>query len=463
MKKIVFLILLFTARTAVFAQNDEEPIIVVGKTLQGMVIDGESVRKVTGDVVLTQGDVTITCDTAVQFLSRNDAELIGNVIATQNNLRILTDKGYYYGNAKKVSSDEGVTLYDGKVVLSAIKGDYYFDEDFAYFRDDVELFDSTNTLLCDSMTYYTNIEKAVAVGKVVLYDSTNKITCDSLIHFRVEKITYAIKNVELTNSENSVIIYGDYMEDYYFEKRSFITGEPLLVQIDSSGADTLIIASDRMEAFKDSLRMFVAIDSVRIVRGEFSSRNDSTLYVHSKGDLYTIIKNNKVPRIWHGLSQLYGDTINAKIEEGNIKIIEARHNSFVLSRPENYPSRFDQISGERLIMYFDSSEIKVVEVEDNVLGIYFLYEQELPNGAIKASSNYAKIFFEERKVSDVMLYKTPESEYYPENLVEGAEYSFTLPLFAVRIDYPSKEELLKNKHLHKNQLMIYEPEFDSEE
>ncbi|MCK7524562.1 MAG: hypothetical protein MZV64_46565 [Ignavibacteriales bacterium] len=76
--------------------------------LVGKMVNGESTREVYGNVVLTQGDVIITCDKAIQFISRNDAELIGNVIVKKDTLTIKTPRGFYYGNLAKTRSNAGV-------------------------------------------------------------------------------------------------------------------------------------------------------------------------------------------------------------------------------------------------------------------------------------------------------------------------------------------------------------------
>lgn len=65
---------------------------------------------------------------AIQYLARNEAELIGNVVAKQDSLTLQTEKGYYYGNLRKTKSTSGIILDDTKVVLSADSGEYYFDE-----------------------------------------------------------------------------------------------------------------------------------------------------------------------------------------------------------------------------------------------------------------------------------------------------------------------------------------------
>lgn len=65
MKKIVLLIFLLSC--FVFAQETEH-VVVVGDSLIGKTINGQNVREVIGNVVITQGDVVITCKKAIQYL-----------------------------------------------------------------------------------------------------------------------------------------------------------------------------------------------------------------------------------------------------------------------------------------------------------------------------------------------------------------------------------------------------------
>jgi hypothetical protein len=48
-------------------------------------------------------------------------------------------------------------------------------------------------------------------------------------------------------------------------------------------------------------------------------------------------------------------------------------------------------------------------------------------------------------VDVVKLYGSPVSDYYPENLVEGNELTYTLPAFIIVKDRPAKEDLLRDK------------------
>ena len=122
-KKIILCLIIISP--IIFTQERTEMIKVVGDSLIGKVIDGESVREIYSNVVLTQGNVVITCDLAIQFLARNNAILKGNVIAKQDSLTIITDEGFYFGNERRTKSTAGIMLDDRKVVLQADSGEYF--------------------------------------------------------------------------------------------------------------------------------------------------------------------------------------------------------------------------------------------------------------------------------------------------------------------------------------------------
>ena len=128
---------------------------------------------------LSQGNVFVTCNKAIQYLARNEAELIGNVIAVQDSLTLKTEIGYYFGNLRKTKSTSGIILDDTEVVLSADSGEYYFDEARAFFQTNVKLVDSTTTLIANELTYFKQLDKSIAIGNVNINDRDNIILADT--------------------------------------------------------------------------------------------------------------------------------------------------------------------------------------------------------------------------------------------------------------------------------------------
>lgn len=455
MKLFALTIFIIIFYSGVMAQTADEMIIVRGDSLVGKFIDGEFVREVYGSVVLTQGNIKITCNKAIQYLGRNDAELIGNVIAVQDTLTIKTERGFYYGNLKMSKSIDGVMLDDRKVILTADSGQYYFDEDRAFFQSNVTLYDTSTTLTANELTYFKQRDHAIAIGSVKIIDFENVIEADSLEHFRNTEITLANSNVKITNLKNNTSIYGGHLEDYRQRKYTLIKIDPVLMQIDSTisfdedsteqvTVDTLLINSITMESFRDTADIFIATDSVKIIRGEFASDNDKTIYLRGEEKIITskLSLEARQPILWYETSQLTGDSIIIHLRDNKIIMLEVEGNAFLLSQNENFKQRFDQSSGSRVVIYFVDNKINRSEFFGNVYSIYNLFEEEKPNGLTKSNSHSATVYFEDNQVSEVRLYGSPASEYYPEPQVVNNERSFLLPRFNFIENRPTKTDLL---------------------
>jgi lipopolysaccharide export system protein LptA len=440
--------------TSLFAQVSSEKIIVIGDSLVGKVISGAPVREVYGNVNLRQGNILVTCDKAIQYIKSNNALLSGNVIAKQDSITIITSEGFYFGNDRKTKSIAGITLDDQKVILKADSGEYFFDEDKAFFQTNVTLFDTLTTLSSNELTYYQKEDRAVAVGRVKIIDVSNEISADTIEHFRNSKISFADGNVKIKSLKNKTLIFGDHLEDYPEKKYTVITENPLLLQIDTTytggGAfeiDSLVIEAEMMEAFRDTSNTFKAVDSVKIVKGEFASVNDFTIYLRSSDIIITekISDNSRQPILWYENSQLTGDSIAIYLVDNKIERLDVVNNAFMLSQNQNYLERFDQTSSNNIKLFFLDNKIQKAKFIGTVFSIYYLYEEELANGLSKSSAMDATIIFVENEVSEVRLYGSPVSEYYPEKKIIGNEKAFTLPKFVFYTNRPVKEQLLESK------------------
>ncbi|MCZ7603520.1 MAG: LPS export ABC transporter periplasmic protein LptC [Melioribacteraceae bacterium] len=445
MRKIFLLIILVSTLT--FSQENES-VQVVGDSLTGKTINGENIREVIGNVVITQGDVVITCRKAIQYITKNEFELIGNVVATQDTLVIETEKAYYFGNTKIAESDTLIYLREPSFDLKANKGKYFYNDELAQFFGDVVLNDSAFQLTSQELYYFKTEERINAKTNVQVMDSTSIIFADSIRHFRNEKLSFAFGNVRVDNFENNVLIYGDSLVNDNQQKYSKVTGSPLFIQIDTSNTgklDTLMITGKILESYTDSTKKFIATDNVKIIRDDFSSVNDKSIFYNAEERIETYKLTDESPRpiIWSGENQLVGDSVFIYLKEQNLDWIDVRGSSLIISKKENFDWRYDQMSGNQIKMFFNDSTISKTEVFDNVLSIYYMFEDGEPSGLIKSSSENAKILFEDGQVVDVRLYKSVMSEYHPENLVDGKEREFTLPQFIVYENRPSKDELKK--------------------
>jgi len=470
-KSLTINIILILILSSIFAYPQDKQITVIGDSLVGKNINGKPFREVYGNVILTQGNVTIKCNKAIQDIVANNAELIGNVICTQENITITTPRGFYYGNQRKSWSNSGLKLDDKKVILTADKGEYYFDENRAFFQNNVKLYDTVSTMTSEEMTYFQQENRMVATNNVKIVDKENDIVADTVDYLKYERVAIADGNVKLLNRVNNLTIYGDHLEDYAKNYYTLANRNPLLIQYDTVfvekidtvnkeiiktkelSLDTLVIRSKKMQAYRGEINTFIATDSVEMVRNEFSSKNNRTIYYKNDGRIitYKIAATEVQPILWQANSQLTGDSTTIYLEQNKIKKLDVKGSAFILSTNKTYPIRKDQISGDFLSILFDSSKIIRTDVAGSVYSIYYMYDKEEPNGITKSSSQKATILFNNNQVNQVRLYGTPNSEYYPENMVQGKEPSYTLPQYVIYNNRPMKENILSSYFTKKSE------------
>lgn len=202
------------------------------------------------------------------------------------------------------------------------------------------------------------------MGDVLIFDGENQIYADTLEHFRNTKITFAFSNVRLVNLKNNSEIFGQHLEDYRQKGYSLVDRDPLFIQVDTTFTqnedgtetiqlDTLFIKSRIMEAYRDSAERFFAIDSVKILKENFASINDLTIFYRNDERIVTskINSESAQPVLWNENSQLTGDSITIYLVENKIKQLDVDGSSFMLSQNENYLKRYDQTSSAQIKLF----------------------------------------------------------------------------------------------------------------
>lgn len=454
MKKIILILLVYFSYLQ--AQEIKVVQLINSDSLVGTSINNERVRILYGNVQLLHEDIQIFCDKGIQYLESNKAELEGNIKIIQGNQILTTKKGFYYGNTKTAFGTKGITLYDGKVTLKADSGEYFFDQKKAVFKGKVVLYDDTTELKSNQLTYFTEEEHAIAIGSVQITQFDNRIFSDTLDYFRQKRFSIARGNVVAFNVKDNLKVYSDYLENDQNKSYSFVEGNPVLVQIDSTSEneiDTLVIVSKRMESFRDTSDIFIAIDSVQIWRGEFSALCDYAIYNKKDGKIFTSKSKEEQPLFWYDENLVYGDSVEILVQENKIIRANLFENSFLISKDTVMENRFNQMNGNFIQLRFgidslsNKNKLNEVFIVGNALSIYYLYDENEPNGLNKSSSDSALIIIENNRVAEVKLFGSPEGEYHPEEKVIGKEKEFLLSGFKWIEKRPQKEELLNKRKL----------------
>jgi lipopolysaccharide export system protein LptA len=394
---LLTVIALLTCVSVLSAQTERVIELKSAKQLIGRTVDNEIVRELIGDVHFVQtteegGPVKVWCDRALQYLEQNRMELIGSVRVVRDSVTIFAPSGMYDGNLRRMEARNGVKLVRGRTVLTSRIGDYLADAKRAHFRTNVVLVDSASRITCNDLTYFETQGRSVAVGKVHVFESSN-----------------------------STDVYGDSLVHIDSTGYSFISGNPRLVRVDTSGGgtlDTMVVASRFMHSYRDTAQRFVAQENVRMVRSDMASRCGRATFEVDKDR----IRLETHPIVWSGDNQITGDSMTVRMNDRRLRSLFVKGKAMAVSRADSIRlQRFHQLTGRQMTLYFGQNKLERVVVERNATSLYYLYDDGTPNGLNRSSGDRIAIDFTAGTAEQIRIAGGVLGQYVPERLVAGHE------------------------------------------
>lgn len=401
----------------------------VGK---GGVKEGARIDRFIGNVIFTQNNTTIYCDSAIFYKSKNTIEAYGKIRITEGDSVTVTSSALTYdGNSKTAFLRRNVvfnklgiaTLYTdfldydrkknearyfngGKLVdstntLTSKKGYYAIPTNMASFKTDVVGVNPDYTLNSDTLQYnsktkiiyfrdHTTVKGSedgeTAVYQSGFYDTNQKLSSLSngeieTKSYRMNGLTYFLDDVKkfykakgkvvMTSKEENTIIYGD---DGDYDKIKGITkvyGNAYVAKIDND-LDTLFISADTLVSIENDdpkKKKLLAYNHVKIFKADMQGKSDSLVYSTSDSTLYFYSD----PVLWTSGNQLTADSIRILLKGRSIDKVYLVANSFVIS--EDTLKNFNQIKGRVMIANFDGQTITHVTVQGNGESLYYALQE----------------------------------------------------------------------------------------
>jgi len=399
-----------------------------------------------GNVSLTQGNVQVTCNEAIQNNSLNTVILKGNVVITQGNGRIYSPYVEYYGNSGIAISPNGIRLQDDKSVLTSKYGEYSTQSYIAFFKDSVLIVDPKSVIESKFAEYNRKSKNSIATGFVVFETDSAVLYSDSLFYSPSQKVSSAFGQILLASKFSSSLLEGDSIFYNLSNQSSIVMGYPNAMYVDSSNTsssnlqDTLYVTGDTLYATR-----YQEYDEVKVhgnasaIRTTFNSISDSLhIFTFQRNDTM-ISKFIGRPIIWYDSTQLTGDSIVSITKENELRNIKSFRNSFLLSKSNTkYQDRVDQVEGDTITINFSNQQLHTIYSEGNAQSLYYSYEDDMADGNAKNFADKIEIQFIENKPDLINWKGGIRGEYYPEKFVDGKVNSFNLPRFQIRNDKPKK-------------------------
>ncbi|RZK29583.1 MAG: hypothetical protein EOO57_19130, partial [Hymenobacter sp.] len=166
------------------------------RELQGGIFNGVKIRKLLGNVSFKQEDTFLYCDSAYQYLERNEIEAFSNVRIIQNDTVTITgDRGFYDGDRRTARMTGNVVMHDPRMTLTTSVLDYDLTRKTAFYTTGGHLTDPQNTLDSQQGYYDTNSKVFVFKRDVHLVSTDAKggqtdLRNDTLTFNTISKIAY---------------------------------------------------------------------------------------------------------------------------------------------------------------------------------------------------------------------------------------------------------------------------------
>jgi lipopolysaccharide export system protein LptA len=349
-----------------FSQESKERMrLVHADLMEGLVINGQNVRKLTGHVEFRQGKTLATCNQALEYIEEGIFEFLGDVT-------VIDEKKSIQGEIIKYFEDDNKTL--------------------AYFN--VRLVDSTQTLVADTLEYLENIEKAIAKSNVVILNDSER--------------------VELTGR------YAEYLRNEGYAK---VTGDPVFTKRDSALEKDLVISGLLIEFFDDGKRVHVK-GNVEIIRGKITARCGLLEY-DKENEKVVLSISPKAKRV---NDRLAGDSIDMLLTDNDVTDIIINGNAVISTKVDSAiktSTPFDILTGEQIIVSVVQENIDTVYVKGRATSYYHVVDDSVEQGINKVLGDDLTMVFENSAIQQVKVASSPSlsigSVYPPKsyNLVEN--------------------------------------------
>ncbi|HEX2899286.1 MAG TPA: OstA-like protein, partial [Bacteroidia bacterium] len=367
--------------------------------------DSLRIRKLLGNVCLSQDSTRLFCDSAYQFIDSNYVEAFSNVRIVMNthlpdSMRrtINSDRLTFDGDTKVINFWDNVVLRDKDITLRTPRLTYFRIEDYAEYLQGGVIVNDSNTLTSRRGYYYPGSDMAYFRNEVVLVNPDFVLQTDTLGYNTETKVAFFMAPTVVKDSVNDM-----YTEDgYYDTENDFV----FLTQNASIGDTTYTLYGDTIQY--DQLRdLGKALSHVKIEQkdssmtiygkyAEFQSKteasfvtdsafavqrfDDDTLYLFA--DTLSSYKDTvtdkryfeaynkayffmselqgacdslvywyddslmffyKRPALWSDDSQITGDTIIIQLRDGGIDSMSIPSSPYIITQEDTVG--FDQIKG----------------------------------------------------------------------------------------------------------------------
>ena len=276
-----------------------------------------------------------------------------------------------------------------------------------------DIVSDNNHIYSERGVYNTTTEQAELLDRSVLTNGARKLTGDSLFYDRLAGYGEAFDNVQLNDTLNRNMLTGDYC--FYNELTGNAVATQRAVAVDYSQGDSLFMHADTLRLVTYNLntdsmwRETRAYYKVRAYRTNVQAVCDSLVY-NSKDSCMTMYRD---PILWSGNQQLLGEVVKVYMNDSTIDWAHIINQTLAVEQMDSV--HYNQVSGKEMMAYFRGGEMRQVDVNGNVLVVYYPVDEKDSTmiGMDYTEGGFLRMFLKDRRMERGSFIGKASGTMYP--------------------------------------------------
>jgi lipopolysaccharide export system protein LptA len=378
--------------------------------------------------LIVQNDSKIYCEGGFYDIANQMAVFKENPQYLKDETKATADTIRYFGQEREVVLEGNALFLEGEKRAEADLLRYFEETEITVLQGNALYKDEGQFITSDTITYDQRNNIYATRGRSLVSDPPQLIEADQLDYDRKQGQGLALGNViwRDTSSELTIICeVANYDEQTdYLKASGGRANKPLLIT--KVEGDSLFLTSDTLIAFRpdslqnDSSRILLAFNDVRIYKNNLQALCDSLVY----SSLDSMFRLYQSPMIWSDTSQFSADTIHMQLAEGKIDRILLFNKSFIINTPDE--QFFNQVKGKYVTAFFESEEIRRMEVKGNAESVYYAIDEENAYiGANQTVCSEMTLFFGNNQVEEIRFFTQPQGSFTPMRDATGSKSRLT--------------------------------------
>ncbi|MBS1588612.1 MAG: hypothetical protein JST52_03250 [Bacteroidetes bacterium] len=353
---------------------------------------------------------TLSSNTGMYNAKSKDARFTVDVFVTDPQYSVTSKDLGYNTESKMVRFFDSSLIINDKSELQTNNGTWDAKNELANLITRSSILSEARYLEGDKIDYNKKTGIGIVTGNVYALDTAQKITLFSgwaRYDEKAKKLWTAIKPVlKRSNGNDSLYMRADTffaapvpLKDSLFgNKNSLLKGKGKNVLPDLMRRAVLdsVAAADSSRP-----RYFIGYHHVLVYSDSMQARCDSISYSQSD----SIMRLMYQPVVWSRKSQITGDTILLYSDTSSIRKLFVPNNSFIISQAGPDQSNiFDQVQGKSITGYFEHNAIREMIVWPNAEAIQYAKDDiGAYLGMNQAQCDRIRVFFDSSEVKKIVL------------------------------------------------------------